>query len=149
MLNISEPLVNAQWGRSTRSCHRALRLSTGAAAFRVSDAAHVRVDEHSHDWPVLSLYISGAVRNLTAAGETVLCGPSAVLYGAGAEHANVVLGRLAGSCKKHLAVKKRRPPFGLSMSRECWLRITHLPRGRLPLSWGSTPVGCVRPIAQP
>ncbi|HEV2125244.1 MAG TPA: helix-turn-helix transcriptional regulator [Chloroflexota bacterium] len=30
------------------------------------------------------------MRNLTAAGETVLCGPSAVLYGAGAEHANVV-----------------------------------------------------------
>lgn len=82
--------ASPQWGRSNRSCHKALRLSSGAAAFRVSDAAHVNVNEHSHDWPVLSLYISGAVRNLTAAGETVLCGPSAVLYSAGAEHANVV-----------------------------------------------------------
>ncbi len=78
------------WGRSTRSCRQALRQSSGVAAFRVSDAGRETVHEHSHDWPVLSLYISGSVRNITAAGETMLCGPSAVLYGAGAEHANFV-----------------------------------------------------------
>jgi AraC family transcriptional regulator len=76
--------------RSNRSCQRTLRRSGGAVAVRVTDAANAQIDEHAHDWPVLSLYVSGALRNLTAAGETILCGPSVVLYGAGAEHANFV-----------------------------------------------------------
>jgi AraC-like DNA-binding protein len=76
--------------RSTLSCQKELQRSSGAIAFRITDAAQARIDEHAHDWPVLSLYVSGGLSNVTEAGETTLCGPSAVLYGAGAAHANVV-----------------------------------------------------------
>jgi AraC family transcriptional regulator len=76
--------------RSTRSHQQELRRASGAVAFRISDAAGAGIREHSHDWPVLSLYVSGGLTNVTAVGETALCGPSAVLYGAGAAHANLV-----------------------------------------------------------
>jgi AraC-like DNA-binding protein len=76
--------------RSTRSHQQELRRPSGAVAFRISDAAGAAIREHSHDWPVLSLYVSRGLTNLTAVGETALCGPSAVLYGAGAAHANLV-----------------------------------------------------------
>lgn len=90
MIGELEPDPNHHWGRSARSSQRLLRRSAGASAFRITDAPHARIAEHAHDWPVLSLYVSGGLRNVTAAGETTLCGPSAVLYSAGAAHANFV-----------------------------------------------------------
>lgn len=81
-----------RWARSTRGSQEVLWEKPGARAYRITDAADARIVEHSHDWPVLSLYISGALHNLTEAGETTLCGPSAVLYGANAAHANTISG---------------------------------------------------------
>lgn len=63
---------------------------TGALVSRTIDRSHSRVPEHAHDWPMLSLFVLGAYFNRTEVGERYVCGPSAVLYGAGARHANTV-----------------------------------------------------------
>lgn len=44
--------------------------------------------EHAHDWPVLSLFVIGSYLNETEVGETLIAGPSAVFYRAGARHRN-------------------------------------------------------------
>lgn len=67
-----------------------LHKFTGAFVSRTIDRSHSRVPEHAHDWPVLSLFVLGAYSNRTEVGERYVCGPSAVLYGAGAPHANTV-----------------------------------------------------------
>lgn len=67
-----------------------LHKFTGAFVSRVIDRSHSRVPEHAHDWPVLSLFVLGAYSNRTEVGERYVCGPSAVLYRAGARHANTV-----------------------------------------------------------
>lgn len=46
------------------------------------------IPEHSHDWPVLSIFVIGAYRNTTELGPLDIHGPSAMLYGAGAAHQN-------------------------------------------------------------
>lgn len=46
--------------------------------------------EHAHDWPVLSLYVSGSLENVTETGSRDLGSPCVVLYGTGAAHANCV-----------------------------------------------------------
>jgi AraC family transcriptional regulator len=46
------------------------------------------VPEHAHDWPVLSLFVSGSYLNETEVGEKFISGPSAVFYRAGAGHRN-------------------------------------------------------------
>jgi AraC family transcriptional regulator len=46
------------------------------------------VPEHAHDWPVLSLFVLGSYLNETEVGSRFICGPSAVLYRAGARHRN-------------------------------------------------------------
>ena len=56
---------------------------------RILDAANSRTDEHAHDWPILSLHVIGSCRKLAEGGETLIAGPSAVLHGIGAPHANV------------------------------------------------------------
>jgi AraC family transcriptional regulator len=63
---------------------------TGAVVSRTIDRSHAQVPEHAHDWPMLSLFVLGAYSNRSEAGERYVCGPSAVLYGAGARHANTV-----------------------------------------------------------
>jgi AraC family transcriptional regulator len=67
-----------------------LHKFTGALISRTIDPSHTRVPEHAHDWPVLSLFVLGGYSNHTEAGERHIGGPSAVLYGAGACHANRV-----------------------------------------------------------
>ena len=67
-----------------------LHQFTGASVSRIIDRSHSQVPEHAHDWPVLSLFVLGAYRNRTEIGERQICAPSAVLYRAGACHANTV-----------------------------------------------------------
>jgi AraC family transcriptional regulator len=67
-----------------------LRNFSGACVRRVIDRAHARIPEHAHDWPVLSLFVLGRYSNSTELGETIIAGPSAILYRVGAAHRNIV-----------------------------------------------------------
>lgn len=67
-----------------------IRRLSGCRVTRITDRAHARVDEHSHDWPVLSLYVLGGYTNRTTVGESRVSSPSATLYRAGEAHANTI-----------------------------------------------------------
>lgn len=62
----------------------------GAVVRRTIDPSHAVVAEHSHDWPMLSLYVMGGYRNVTECGAHDIAGPSFVFYGRGAAHRNDV-----------------------------------------------------------
>ena len=91
-----------------------LHKFTGAVVSRTIDRSHSRVLEHAHDWPMLSLFVLGAYSNRTEVGERYVCGPSAVLYCAGARHANTV------STDGFEQIEIEFDP--------AWLRFTSLPR---------------------
>lgn len=82
-------LLDELSGRAHKPGHM-LRKLNGACVRRVIDPSHARVPEHAHDWPVLSIFVLGRYSNQTELGETVIAGPSAVLYRAGAAHRNIV-----------------------------------------------------------
>lgn len=65
-----------------------LRAFSGARGVRVIGGGNTIVAEHSHDWPVLSLYVMGDYRKIFGAGETSISGPSVVLHGAREAHSN-------------------------------------------------------------
>ena len=65
-----------------------LRRFGGAEVARIVDSAHVQVAEHAHDWPVLSLYVSGELINRTELGTERIASPSAVFYRGGDAHEN-------------------------------------------------------------
>src|ERR1700722_9478155 len=67
-----------------------LRRFSGATIRRVVDRSDACVPEHAHDWPVLSIFILGHYTNETELGETLIAGPSAILYLAGAAHRNAI-----------------------------------------------------------
>lgn len=67
-----------------------LKSFSGAAVRRVIDPANIRVPEHAHDWPVVSLFVIGGYTNCTELGELAISGPSAILYRAGAFHRNEI-----------------------------------------------------------
>jgi AraC family transcriptional regulator len=67
-----------------------VRTFSGARIVRILDAPNARAGEHAHDWPILSLHVVGTCRKVAAVGETVIAGPSAVLHGIEAPHANLV-----------------------------------------------------------
>ena len=67
-----------------------LQNFSGASVKRVIDRSHSRVPQHAHDWPVLSLFVIGSFENETELGKQVFCGPSAILYRAGAAHRNTI-----------------------------------------------------------
>lgn len=67
-----------------------LKSFSGAKVTRVIDRANARVPEHSHDWPVVSLFVIGGYTNHTELGEIAISGPSMILYSAGAAHRNDV-----------------------------------------------------------
>lgn len=73
-----------------RSREVPLRRLSGAHAVRIIDGGGCVVKEHSHDWPVISLYVSGGLENFTDVGEISISSPAAVLYGSGAAHSNIV-----------------------------------------------------------
>ena len=65
-----------------------LHRFTGAVVRRTIDPSRAVVAEHAHDWPMLSLYVMGGYRNVSACGEHDIAGPSFVFYGRGAAHRN-------------------------------------------------------------
>jgi AraC-like DNA-binding protein len=67
---------------------KVLHTFNGAIVRRVIDRSHAQVPEHSHDWPVLSIFVLGGYWNRTDAGERYVDGHSAVLYRAGCAHRN-------------------------------------------------------------
>lgn len=67
-----------------------LRRFTGAVSARVIEGGNRRVEEHFHDWPIISLYIMGDYKKQFQDGEAAIAGPSAVLHGAGEPHANLM-----------------------------------------------------------
>jgi AraC family transcriptional regulator len=74
------------------SLENELRTFSGARIVQIFDAANTSTDEHAHDWPILSLHVVGTCRKIVEDAETSITGPSAVLHGVGAPHANVVGG---------------------------------------------------------
>lgn len=74
--------------RPNHSFQQDLHKLTGAHALRVVDSSRRQVREHAHDWPVLSLYVSGSLLNRTDLGTVDIASPWVVLYGAAAAHAN-------------------------------------------------------------
>lgn len=69
-----------------------LQSFSGACVRRVIDRSYACVPEHSHDWPVLSLFVIGSYFNETEAGKSFIYGPSAVFYRAGTPHRNTTAG---------------------------------------------------------
>ena len=62
----------------------------GASVRRIVDRSHSRIPEHSHDWPLLSIFVIGAYANETELGTEFIDGPSAIFYSAGAAHRNTI-----------------------------------------------------------
>ncbi len=56
------------------------------------DCSNAFIAEHAHDWPVLSLYVSGEYLNTTEDGVLKVSSPSAMFYRAGDAHANQIGG---------------------------------------------------------
>jgi len=73
-----------------RSLETEIRLLSGCRVTRIIDRKDTRVHEHSHDWPVLSLYLVGGYTNFSALGESRVSSPAVTLYRAGEAHANLI-----------------------------------------------------------
>ncbi|HEX7914268.1 AraC family transcriptional regulator [Rudaea sp.] len=67
-----------------------LHQFSGACVRRVIDPSRTVVAEHAHEWPMISLYVMGAYRNVTERGEHEIAGPSMVFYAPRVAHRNVV-----------------------------------------------------------
>ena len=65
-----------------------IRCFSGAVGERIVGGPGAYVEEHSHDWPVLSLYVMGSCRKIFDGEEITIDGPSAVLHGSKQVHAN-------------------------------------------------------------
>lgn len=102
-----------------------LRNFTGAVVSRIIDRSHSQIPEHAHDWPVLSLFVLGAYSNRTEIGERYVCAPSAVLYRAGACHANAV------SADGFEQVQIEFDPAWLRLPGFPGMPVTHLAGGRI------------------
>lgn len=66
------------------------RRFAGARIARVMHPPGQRIDAHGHDWPVLTLYRTGAYREEGEDGEAAFDGPSVVFQPAGAAHADEI-----------------------------------------------------------
>lgn len=73
---------------SFRGSERELRRFSGARAVRVSHVGLHTIDPHRHDWPNLTIYLTGAFTEHFDAGELRIAGPSVIVHPAGSEHAN-------------------------------------------------------------
>jgi AraC family transcriptional regulator len=78
--------------KASQGIEVAVRRFSGARGVRVIGGGDTLVGEHTHDWPVLSLYVMGDYQKTFDRGEARICGPSAVLHGAGEAHANRLFG---------------------------------------------------------
>ncbi len=67
------------------------RRLAGAHVSRIMHPPGQRIEAHSHDWPVLTLYRLGGYREEADCGAAInLDGPSVVLQPAGAAHADEI-----------------------------------------------------------
>jgi AraC-like DNA-binding protein len=73
---------------ASRSIEVDVRCFSGARGVRVIGGSNTLVGEHTHDWPVLSLYVMGNYQKTFDGGDARISSPSAVLHGAGEAHAN-------------------------------------------------------------
>ncbi len=73
---------------SFRGSERELRRFSGARAVHVSHVGLRTIDAHRHDWPNLTIYLTGAFTEHFEDGELRITGPSAIVHPAGGEHAN-------------------------------------------------------------
>ena len=73
-----------------RGIEEDIRCLPGAIAVRVIEAGGSVVEEHCHDWPVLSLYLMGDVLKVQDGGEVRVNRPAVVFHGAGESHSNVI-----------------------------------------------------------
>jgi AraC family transcriptional regulator len=63
---------------------------SGARAARVIEQPNSTIDEHAHDWPVLSLYVMGSCARVFDGVVTAINGPCAVLHPPGAFHSSSI-----------------------------------------------------------
>lgn len=84
------PVTENETQMAYHSLEIGVRRFGGVRACRVVDAPHSSIGEHAHDWPVLSIYVAGGLKNTTEAGACSIESPWVVLYGAGASHSNRV-----------------------------------------------------------
>ncbi len=99
----------------------AVRAFSGATAVRVIAGGGTIVPEHSHDWPVLSLYLMGDYVKLSDRGEWRISSPSVVLHGPGEAHGS----RLGGVGLEQLDIQFDPAWLGIKASRlaslRCWV----------------------------
>lgn len=76
--------------RDPRDIESEITCISGARAVRIVDKPGSMVGEHRHDWPILSLFITGDYTKFSEAGATRICSPAAVLHAPGAPHGSLV-----------------------------------------------------------
>lgn len=76
--------------RDPRDIENEITSVSGARAVRIVDRPGSVVSEHRHDWPILSLFITGDYTKLSEVGATRICSPAAVLHAPGAPHGSLV-----------------------------------------------------------
>jgi AraC family transcriptional regulator len=76
--------------RDARDIEDQIAVVSGARAVWIVDKPGSVVAEHRHDWPILSLFITGDYLKVSEAGATRISSPAAVLHAAGAPHGSVV-----------------------------------------------------------
>jgi AraC-like DNA-binding protein len=82
-----------QAAKAIFTLEREVRSFSGARAVRISEWRPRSTGEHAHDWPILSIYVMGDYRKVSASGVSRIASPSVVLHPAGEHHANEVGGR--------------------------------------------------------
>ena len=85
-----EPRSTSRPRSPAQSREFAVRRFGGAHAARIVDSGPAEVAPHAHDWPVLSLYVSGDLVNRTEIGTARIASPGAIFYRGGDVHANRV-----------------------------------------------------------
>jgi AraC family transcriptional regulator len=116
-----------------------LHKFTGALVSRTIDSSHSQVPEHAHDWPVLSLFVLGGYSNRTEVGDRYVSGPSAVLYRAGARHANTA------SSDGFEQIEIEFDPAWLGFSGLPRIPVAHLAGGRIGAAIRALTHSCGRP----
>jgi AraC family transcriptional regulator len=74
----------------SRGLSLCLQTLPGARAVRVIERPASTIDEHAHDWPVLSLYVMGSCTRLFQKESAAISGPCAVLHPPGEFHSSSV-----------------------------------------------------------
>ena len=75
-----------------RGLSQRLRTSSGAHAVRVVEQPDSSIDEHAHEWPVLSLYVMGSCTRYFDGTVAPIAGPCAVLHPSREFHSSSVGG---------------------------------------------------------